>query len=544
MSEPMSSDQQPTSATLDARRQLDNLSRLFSHCVAFDAELRLIHLGEPTARLLGLEASRALGRELAELCGQAAAMRLRATLTELGELPLAAVIEGPAGALELGWLRLGEQDPLLVGLAASRLPGLAAVGAALGGGSGLEGHEATSVEQLALQLAVGETDEIAYLIEGDYRVRMLDGRGEDGRCCYEVLHDRREPCEGCLVELVARSGRPAWRERQRGPRRQRVTLYPLGTGEEQRLLEVVRDVTHEHELEERLVQADRLSALGELVAGVAHEVNNPNGVIQGNLRIVSEAMEDLLVLADARAAELPDYQVARLPYAYFRERIGQLIIDMQESSERIEGIVRDLRHFAIRGEGRGSEPVDLNQLARRALRLVEWRLRRAQVALSLAPGRPRVLGSAQRLEQVLVNLLLNAVHAIEERRLASDEHAAPQVGLSGSRAAPARGQIDVRTRIKGDLAVLEVRDDGVGVDERVKRRLFDPFFSTRRARGGTGLGLSIAFGIVSEHGGTIEVDSVPGEGSVFRLTFPQVAAAGGESTADDEAQDQQPETSL
>ncbi len=538
------SDPRPQLDSIDAHRQLDSLTWLFSHSIAFDGELRLVHLGELTAKALGLDPPHAIGRDLDALCGRPSATRLRATLAELDQLPLAAVIEGPGGAMELGWIRLGAPDddtarPLLVGLAASRLPGVATMKTAAGG-SGLSAREPMTVEQLAFSLAVGETDEIAYLIDDDYRVQMLDGRGQGQRRCYEVVHDRREPCEGCLVELVKRSGKPAWRERMRGERRQRLTLYPLGAGDDRRLLEVVRDVTRETELEERLVQADRLSALGELVAGVAHEVNNPNGVIQGNLRIVAEAMDDLLELADARAAEEPDYQVARLPYGYFRNRIGQLILDMQESSERIESVVGDLRHFAIRGDGKASEPVDLNPLARRALRLLERRLgRAAHVKLTLAARPPVVLGSGQKLEQVLVNLLLNAAHAIEERPspgLSADQREDPLVD--------ARGHIEVRTITRSGVAVLEVVDDGVGIDERLKRRLFDPFFSTRRARGGTGLGLSIAFAIVSEHGGTIEVDSSPGEGSVFRLTFPLVAAAGDESAADDEAQEQQPETSL
>jgi signal transduction histidine kinase len=533
-----------SSGVQPATPQLDSVIRLFSHCVAFDAELRLVHIAEQTAKTLGLDVTAAAGHRLDQLLGKAAATRLRAALTELGELPVGAVIEGPSGALELGWVRLDGEAPLLVGLAASRLPGLAAVGSGLAHGASSGAPETlgpSTVEQLAVQLAVGEVDEIAYLIDDDYRVRMIDGAGaEQQRCCYEVMHNRRQSCEGCLVEVVKRTGRPAWRERQRGQRRQRVTLYPVGEGEQRQLLEVVRDVTREAELEERLVQADRLSALGELVAGVAHEVNNPNGVIQGNLRIVAEAMEDLLVLADARAVGRPDYQIARLPYGYFRERVGQLIADMQESSERIEGIVRDLRHFAVRGDGQRSESVCLNQVVRRALRLVERRLRRsADVELSLASELSVLQGSGQKLEQVLVNLLLNAVHAIEEQRWPVAEREA-QAGLL-----PSRGQITIRTTMTDHALELEVRDDGVGIDDRVRRRLFDPFFSTRRAQGGTGLGLSIAFGIVSEHGGKIEVDSVPGEGSVFRLAFPRVAAAGGESIADDEAQDRQStETSI
>lgn len=372
--------------------------------------------------------------------------------------------------------------------------------------------------ELARRLDAGEQDEIAYLIEDDYRVRLLDGSdvgdGKGSPCCFEALHGQTRPCDGCLVAAVRESGQPAWRLRKEGERTLRVSLYPLPgeQGQPERLLEIVRDVTREVELEAQLAQADRLSALGELVAGVAHEINNPNSVISGNLRIVAEALPQLLLLADARAKAEPDFRLARLPYEYFRERIEQLVTDMQESSERIETIVHDLRHFARRGEGRLDEALDLGEVATVSARLVERRLgRSAELELALGEGLPALVGNARKLQQVVVNLLLNAVHAIEDAAAEGE--------------APRRGKIGLRSGQRGELLWLEVSDDGVGISPATRRRLFDPFFTTRRTRGGTGLGLAIAFGIVAEHGGSIEVESTLGQGSVFRIVLPRQGAA-------------------
>jgi len=176
--------------------------------------------------------------------------------------------------------------------------------------------------------------------------------------------------------------------------------------------------------------------------------------------------------------------------------------EMQMAGRRIGHIVADLKDFARREDAPRLEPVDVDAVARAAVRLVENRIAKAtsRFQVELEPGLPRVRGNAQRIEQVIVNLLLNACEALPE---------------------PGRGVwLATRRDAARRVVVVEVRDEGVGIPEEHLSRLTDPFFTTKRESGGTGLGLSVSAGIVKEHGGTLEFRSRPGAGTTVVLTFP------------------------
>ncbi|HSM91390.1 MAG TPA: transporter substrate-binding domain-containing protein [Anaeromyxobacteraceae bacterium] len=258
--------------------------------------------------------------------------------------------------------------------------------------------------------------------------------------------------------------------------------------------------------QQQLVQADKLAALGVLVAGVAHEINNPTGLILLDVPIVKGALEDALAALDAQPDRAPA-TLAGLPYARMRQEIPKLLEEMAGSGRRIKRIVDDLKAFARREDAPALEAVDLNAVAETAARLVGNSLRKAthRFEQALAPGLPRVRANAQRIEQVVVNLLLNACEA-----LPSPDRA---VRLS-TRHDPAAG-----------LVVIEVRDEGVGIPEEHLSRVTDPFFTTKRASGGTGLGLSVSAGIVREHGGTLTLTSGVGAGTVATLSLPAVQEA-------------------
>jgi polar amino acid transport system substrate-binding protein len=185
-----------------------------------------------------------------------------------------------------------------------------------------------------------------------------------------------------------------------------------------------------------------------------------------------------------------------------RREIPQMLDEMLAGSRRIKHIVDDLKRFARREDAPGPEPVDVDEVVRSALRLVESPIRKAtgRFEATLPPGLPRVSGSAQRLQQVIVNLLLNACEAVPDpgraiRLAARHEHE--------------RGQV-----------VVEVTDEGVGIPPEHLHRVTEPFFTTRRETGGTGLGLSVSAGIVKEHGGTLEFASVVGHGTTVTLRLP------------------------
>jgi signal transduction histidine kinase len=261
-----------------------------------------------------------------------------------------------------------------------------------------------------------------------------------------------------------------------------------------------------HSKQAQLVQSEKLASLGQLSAGVAHEINNPIQFIQGNLRILHEAMETILPLLDRHAGGHPDFAVARLPYSFFREQIKTLLDDMYTGCLRIADIVRDLKKFARLDEGKLDEMVDVNETVRSSLRLVQNKIKRYRVIEDLDPELPKITGNASKIEQIVVANLINAAEALAE--------------------SPA-GTITVTTKSEagGEGVCLSIADNGPGMSEDIKDRVFDPFFTTKQRNGGTGLGLSVAYGIIKEHGGQAEVASAVGEGTTFTYHFPAKRSA-------------------
>ncbi len=251
----------------------------------------------------------------------------------------------------------------------------------------------------------------------------------------------------------------------------------------------------------QLVATEKHASLGRLVAGIAHEINNPIQFIHGNMTLLAEAVGDALPVLDAEAERRPDLRLARLDYFYFRKQIPVLLQDMADGAERIGTIVRELKSFARNDEGRLDEEVDLGAIVRASLRLLHNRLKHFRVEEALDPSLPPLRGNVAQLQQVVVNALQNAAQAV-----ASD----------------GTGRIAVRARaVPGQPWVaLEIADNGCGIAPEIRDRIFDPFFTTRQSAGGTGLGLAITEGIVQQHRGRIEVDSQVGRGTTFRFLLP------------------------
>ncbi len=254
--------------------------------------------------------------------------------------------------------------------------------------------------------------------------------------------------------------------------------------------------------QKQLLHADKMTSLGVLVSGVAHEINNPNGLIQLSLPQLSKAYQSIEPILDDRYQEQGDFKLGWLGYSRMRQEIPKMLQEMMESSNRIKRIVEDLKDFARRNDSGLDDMVDLNEVIRLALRLVDNALRKAtrHFQVDYAPQLPRFRGNGHRIEQVIVNLVLNACQA-----LTSVDQA-----------------IKLRTYEQRDegMVVLEVRDEGCGLDEETLRRITDPFFTTKRETGGTGLGLSVSDGIVKDHHGRLEFSALPGQGMVVKLLLP------------------------
>jgi polar amino acid transport system substrate-binding protein len=253
--------------------------------------------------------------------------------------------------------------------------------------------------------------------------------------------------------------------------------------------------------QQQLIHADKLSSLGVLVSGVAHEVNNPNGLILLNLPILKKAWNDTAPLLEEHYRRHGDFKLGWLNYSRMRGEIPQMLEEMQQGAGRIKRIVEDLKDFARRDNATLDDSVDLNEVVAAALRLVDNPLKKAtdHFTAELAAQLPRFRGNAQRIEQVIVNLLINASQALTSQKQA----------------------ITLRTSLlAGGMLLLEVADQGRGIDPSHLPKLTDPFFTTRRESGGTGLGLSVSAGIVEEHGGRLEFASSPGAGTRAQLILP------------------------
>ena len=349
-------------------------------------------------------------------------------------------------------------------------------------------------------------DEVA-LIDGDRNLIMTNRSGaEPGRKCHQTFFARDVPCDDCHLSKIVRNKAPTATTIRFGDRYLQVHANPVFNQEHEveAIVEFHRDITLEKSYEQQIRQADKLAALGQLVSGIGHEINNPNQFIRGNIKIVRQAMEDILPIVDAYYQHHPDLRIARLKYDFFRKHFMTLVDDMAHGSERIKQIVDALRGFVRHDDGLLVDQVEINTLVEATTRLVENEVhKRAVICLDLGENIPGFIGNSQKIEQVLVNLLVNAGEAMDDDQ---------------------RGRITVRTWSDGDNVFIQIEDDGRGMNEKTVNQIFDPFFTTKRGKGGTGLGLAISYRIITEHGGTISVSSQPGAGTTFTINIPVAPA--------------------
>jgi polar amino acid transport system substrate-binding protein len=257
-----------------------------------------------------------------------------------------------------------------------------------------------------------------------------------------------------------------------------------------------------HRRQEQLIQADKMASLGILVSGVAHEINNPTALILMSIPTVAGAVKDFRPILEHYFHEHGDFSCGGIPYSRMRDILPEMIDDVHQSGLRIKQIVEDLAGFARQSPSGFSEAVDLNRVVKGAVRMLHSQIRKStcHFQLRLSEALPSVLGNFQRIEQVVVNLLLNACQSLpdKERRIT----------------------VTTSLSLRDEEAVIEVSDEGVGIDPEHLPFVMDPFFTTKRDMGGTGLGLSVSAGIVKEHGGSLVFHSTPGKGTTALLTLP------------------------
>jgi len=305
-----------------------------------------------------------------------------------------------------------------------------------------------------------------------------------------------------MIEWLAKdkSGRLFWIE---------VHMKGATIGGEYKVLAVARDITErkiaEEEnriMQERLLQANKMAAIGTLASGIAHEINNPNNYILSNAQFLSDLWPDISRILSRFSEENGELYLGKLSYGEAEKLIPKMLNGLTEGAYRIKGIVTGLKDFARQEKTRLDQPVDINRVIEAAITMLQNKIKQHtdNFTCTLEKKLPTVKGSFRQLEQVIVNLTMNALEALPNRNCA--------VSLTTS-----------YSKYLGLITIM-VKDDGVGMTEDVQRAIFDPFFTTKLDSGGTGLGLSIIFNIVKEHNGFIECNSELGRGTVFLVKIP------------------------
>jgi two-component system NtrC family sensor kinase len=280
----------------------------------------------------------------------------------------------------------------------------------------------------------------------------------------------------------------------------------------------IRDLTERHRMRALLMQSEKLASIGLLSAGVAHEINNPLAYIANNLAVLERDLDGILAMVAAyeEAADAPESEaLARaraiaeeLDWPYVRSNLGRLIGRTRDGVQRVASIVANLRGLARTTPPR-LEPAALADLLESGLEMLQARMRRAHIEVRVEnPGLPKLACVPSQIGQVLLNLLVNAVQALEQGRRDDGN------------------LISIRLGAEPGVQFVEIQDNGPGIDADALPRIFDPFYTTKPLGEGTGLGLAISHGIVSGHGGQIEVESRPGAGALFRVVLPTRGTAG------------------
>lgn len=337
------------------------------------------------------------------------------------------------------------------------------------------------------------------VITDDYRVERtnlafaeaasLDIRDVPGEACHKTLFGRDAPCETCPVPGLGRGSQSAAGEvvDESGEQTYEVSAYLLQSAEEAdgtaRHVVLYKDITERKKLGQQLVQSEKMAALGLLSGEIAHEINNPVGII---LSFSQLALRARTIDEDAK--------------------LKSFLTEIEASARRCKSIIQNLLSFARPSRPKSREPLDLDDLIGRTLQIVAAQLRGAgvQTTVDVPKDLPAPLGQPDQLQQVLLNLVTNATHALEGPR--RDKAITIRAATATHRGA--------------DAVVVEVADNGPGLPPEAISRVFDPFFTTKPEGKGTGLGLSTCYRIISDHGGHIEAVNGAEGGAIFRVILP------------------------
>jgi PAS domain S-box-containing protein len=281
------------------------------------------------------------------------------------------------------------------------------------------------------------------------------------------------------------------------------TLYPVHLkGELWAIGGICCNISEQKRMENQLFQSQKMEALGTLVAGVAHEINNPINLILFNLPLLEKMWHDLMPVLESHIINSPEKKLGGLMPSFVKENLPRLISDMEMAANRVARIVMGLKGFASKSNQAEKRDIDANKAVNNAVRLAASTIKTSKTVMEmdLASDLPSLHANLQNLEQIVLNLIINALESIKH------DH----------------GKVYITTRFieKDKSIIIEVSDNGRGVNPQVAEKIFDPFVTDRQTAGGTGLGLSVTYNLVKAHDGDISFKTKPGKGTTFVIALP------------------------
>jgi signal transduction histidine kinase len=330
------------------------------------------------------------------------------------------------------------------------------------------------------------------------------------KCCFKALKGKATPCKGCEIPSAVLSGKAKSFERKGvmdSKKIEQVAIYPVRITEDKRPGAIIRisDITEAKLMQRQLIQSEKLASLGLLISGIAHEINNPSNFITLNIPVMRDYMNAIMPIVDAHVKNHKDFEIFDMSYDEFYEDILRLLDNIEYGALRITSIVSDLREFARMEDTKKQVWVDIQSIIEKSIGISEGQIKKRIKYLNtnIQKDIPKIFTNFKAIEQVLINLLVNAAQAADKES--------------------SRVEIDVSMdKSSQNNLIIEVKDNGCGIDEKTMNRLFDPFFTTKPPAEGTGLGLYVSNNLIEALGGSIEVESKPGKGSVFRVILPNV----------------------
>ena len=369
-----------------------------------------------------------------------------------------------------------------------------------------------------LQTLIDGITDALVLVDRDMRVRMINSgaaqlygfetqRDVIGQKCFNAA-GTIGVCRDCEIPQAVKRGQTHTFERpglNDEKRLEQVAVYPIKEKNNEIGGAIVRisDITEERRFERQLIQSEKMASLGILVSSIAHEINNPNSFVTFNIPILREYLEELISIADEYAENQTDLEMFHMTYPEFRKDVFKLIENIEHGSSRISSFVSNLREFSQSNGNRQKVMLDLPVVIDKVLSICRSQIKKHvnNFEVFVPTDLPPVYADEYSLEQVLLNLIVNAVQASDKR----DSY----VKVCASSGDSWR-----------EHTIIEVIDNGCGIDGKTLDRIFDPFFTTKTASEGTGLGLYVCHNLIESLGGAIDVNSRPGEGSTFTVLLP------------------------